>query len=166
MTLPKEITGSIGWESKVLALTTENAELKDKVAALELDLAEATAYDEQSHEEFMKANAELIQVLKDNHKVMVDAGTTALYSEIDKLQAQLKDYDWISVSDRLPEEGEMVLCLVNGGMGLNPRVRKRKNNPPKWYNEFDNSTMNVIQAEEDVTHWKTITPPASEKGKG
>lgn len=61
----------------------------------------------------------------------------------------IKDYpDWISVDDRLPEEGDRVLSYSNGGMMQRDYIYRNK------WESYDRGY--------NVTHWMPLPKPPQE----
>jgi hypothetical protein len=62
---------------------------------------------------------------------------------------------WISVDERLPEDGSWVLawnkgCVVRGFYHGD------------WFNEYNSSTMNIYRQIEPITYWMPLPlPPVS-----
>lgn len=68
--------------------------------------------------------------------------------------------DWISVEDRRPEDGQVVLCYgrdphINGNPWRRYVVRYKADVPP-FGEEWDNSDRGAIQS---VSHWMPLPEP-------
>ncbi len=67
--------------------------------------------------------------------------------------------EWISVADRLPKKGNLVLVWNNGMR--EPRIRMYGIDND-WYDERRRSTMNIHPAKEYITHWMPLPEPPKE----
>ena len=70
--------------------------------------------------------------------------------------------EWISVGDRLPAPIDEQVLTYNewGAYGI------RVYNQGDWFNEYGQSTMNIAQDIEPITHWMPLpAPPAKEQPK-
>lgn len=78
----------------------------------------------------------------------------AFINDLEVLLAE-KQNEWISTKRAFPMENSIVLAYSEWS-GLCVRQRGHDDD---WYDERGNSTMNIKQDIEPVTHWKPITPP-------
>jgi hypothetical protein len=65
---------------------------------------------------------------------------------------ELRNDGWISVKDRLPDNEQWVL-------GFNKGCVIRGYYDKGWYNEYNQSTMNIHSIEEPITHWQPLPEP-------
>jgi hypothetical protein len=84
-------------------------------------------------------------------------------AQIDSLQQQLKQREWISVDDRLPEdETTEKLYIV---MDENDHRGGDVVNYHKIKGTFVDTYYHEDYPMEEITHWQAITPPTADKEK-
>lgn len=74
-------------------------------------------------------------------------GQDGTHSCILSLQRQLAVIGWISVDDRLPEDGDAIICVLNIDEPFRYEI----------YNGYN--PMDFSNYYKDVTHWRKLEPP-------
>lgn len=79
----------------------------------------------------------------------------------------MKTIDWISIKDRLPEAGTLVVILHDDAMNLNhrkPPVYFGRHNGKYWLQVTDHSDVMWPSHIAQVSHWMPLpAPPKEEK---
>ena len=83
---------------------------------------------------------------------------------IDELQAKEKNNGWISVDERLPEDGERILTLTRKGSINICQRHKEEDDYSSWYLWTYSRLTGGYYLDEHVTHWQPL-PPAPEQPK-
>lgn len=102
-----------------------------------------------------------------NHNFMAAANCIQLYQrELDFLGWQLKQSEWISVEDRLPEcewgaESEAVLYITKQGFMYTGYYGCGGIFHDRYFREYKNSTEGCDIS--NVTHWMPLPTPPTEK---
>jgi chromosome segregation ATPase len=132
-------------EETIADLQSRLDEREDQVAELSIEIG-----DKSVELEDLKAKLERAKADRDIEAKCADERLT----EIVSLQSKLKQAEWISVGDRLPEELEPIVlfdgCTIYGGYFEGIHIRSKL---PFFR---DTNTRTVVNS---VTHWKPITPP-------
>lgn len=86
----------------------------------------------------------------------IKSRTKDLETQILVLQAELAKHRWIPVAERLPEYLTLVIaCIERDGGHRMVRIRQM-GKPNEWFDEYDRSTMNMKQKEENVVWWMSL----------
>ncbi len=70
--------------------------------------------------------------------------------------SKCKQLKWISVEDRLPDEGDIILAWNRTVQECRVRILGEDED---WYSEYRHSTMNLKSEKENITHWMSLPEP-------
>lgn len=136
-------------------LTNKNVDVKPNCGAL----GEGGAYTiRNSAPEFLE------DLLNDAKRTWV--GENALRDVVRELYAALKQHEdaeerggWISVKDRLPDEGMHVLVLFDTGGCTTQDVAYYINHNGGYWNNDWNADISNLGLRDDITHWQPLPDP-------